>query len=54
MFFVVCAENYYQTSAATDDTSLVCIVCPPGSINNAGTNNDACGQCTYLNNHSQT
>ena len=46
MFFVVCAENYYQTSASTDDTSLVCTVCPPGSTNNAGTNDDACGQCT--------
>ena len=46
MFFVVCAENYYQTSAATDDTSLVCTPCPPGITNNAGTNDDACGQCT--------
>ena len=40
----VCAEDYYETAAATEDAPPVCTTCPPGSTTSGNTNSIACGK----------
>ena len=49
IIFVVCAENYYQTSTANDP--LLCAACPTGSTTQGATNSQdisACGKYSKI------